>query len=454
MKAGFAEREYTPEKGMVPGQIEVNYADGKITPLMAHVAVIESKGTGAVLVQLDILFVSSEFATKIRNRISEITGFPFEQVMVNCSHSHTGCATDFDCWDFRGKPEYLVNVEAAIFEALEAAMADVSEVSIGTGTGYDRRFNYCRDFYLEDGRIVTNPGSKHKDDLVRPYTAIDNSVNVMRFDGADGKPRCFIVNYANHLDTNPSKAKFDADYPGHMRLALKAAYGEDVAVIFFNGCCGNINHIDFVNYYHKTAHCAKGALPPKVIGEGLADTITKIDPPVVTSAKDINIYGLSKKHTTTRRRATAEQIAWAHDLAARKEAGEEVDLHTSLLVEMYLKDEKYPPALTAEFEITTLQIGPWAIVGLPGEIYSDIGLKIKANSPFANTIIVEIANGYNGYVSPDIIQRSGCYTGRYSMVAFTGLGTEKVLVDGCANMLNALNDAENIQSIGALKELK
>ena len=49
MKAGFAEREYTPEKGMVPGQIEVNYAEGKITPLMAHVAVIESNGSLSIV---------------------------------------------------------------------------------------------------------------------------------------------------------------------------------------------------------------------------------------------------------------------------------------------------------------------------------------------------------------------------------------------------------------------
>ena len=105
-----------------------------------------------------------------------------------------------------------------------------------------------------------------------------------------------------------------------------------------------------------------------------------------------------------------------------------------------------------DFEISVLQLGPWTIVGLPGEIYSDIGLRIKTSSPFANTIVVEIANGYNGYVSPDIIQRSGCYEGRYSKVAYTGLGTEKVLVDGASNMLSALFYADNVKTFGALKE--
>lgn len=451
MKAGFSEREYTPEKGPVPGQIEVKYADGKITPLMAHVAVIESEGNGAVIVSLDILFVSTAFTVKLRNRISEITGYPVEQIMITCTHSHTGCATDCECWDYRGVPENLHPVEKAVFEALDDARARLTDVKIGVGSSYDKRFHFCRDFYTDTGEIVMNPGRSHAGHLLRPYAAIDDSVNVMRFDGTDGTPLCFIVNYANHLDTNPSKKKFDADFPGHMRLALRETYG-DVAVLFLNGCCANINHYDYLNHYDKTLHCKEGALPPAVIGAGLAETVKAIDPPIVTRDGEIRIQGASRKHVTARRCASEDQIAWAKELMAKKEAGEEVSLHKSLLATLYLKDEQNPPDPVMDFEISVLQIGPWTIVGLPGEIYSDIGLKIKASSPFANTIVVEIANGYNGYVSPDIIQRSGCYEGRYSMVAYTGLGTEKVLVDGCSNMLATLFNADNVKTFGALKE--
>ena len=141
MKAGFSEREYTPEKGPVPGQIEVKYADGKITPLMAHVAVIESEGNGAVIVSLDILFVSTAFTVKLRNRISEITGYPVEQIMITCTHSHTGCATDCECWDYRGVPENLDPVEKAVFEALDDARARLTDVKIGrSGSACRSRF--------------------------------------------------------------------------------------------------------------------------------------------------------------------------------------------------------------------------------------------------------------------------------------------------------------------------
>ena len=82
MKAGFAEREYTPLEGPVPGQIEVGYAVGKRTPLMAHVAIIESQNAGTVLVSLDIIFTSTAFITKLRTRISEITGFPMSHILI------------------------------------------------------------------------------------------------------------------------------------------------------------------------------------------------------------------------------------------------------------------------------------------------------------------------------------------------------------------------------------
>ena len=272
MIAGFAEREYTPAEGVVPGQIEKLYATGKTTPLMAHAAVFENDGRGAVLVQLDILFVSTAFATRVRKKISEITGYPYDQVWINCSHSHTACAMDCPVWEFEGTPEDVVVIEEKIIEAVKAAYEARSESKLGIGTGFDTRFNYCRDFYTKEGYIVCN----EKKNILKPYAAIDHTVNVMRVDDMDGKAKCFIFNYANHLDTNPSKKFFDADFPGYVRRELQKEYGEDVTVLFLNGCCANINHFDFVNAYHKTHHCRPGVLPPEEIGMGLAETIKNI----------------------------------------------------------------------------------------------------------------------------------------------------------------------------------
>ena len=454
MLAGFAEREYTPAEGMVPGQIKVGYAKGKRTPLMAHVAVMESKGIGAVLVSLDILFVSVEFAAKMRRRIGEVTGIPADRILIACSHTHTGCAIDLDCWAFEGKAEYLDPVENAIMDALKEALERRAEVKMGVATGFDARFNFCRDFFTTEGYLVMNPGHHRADMLVKPFAAVDHSVNVMRFDDLDGKPLCFVVNYANHLDTGGGKPKeksFSADYAGYMRLALQKEYGEDVTVLFLNGCCANVNHYDYKYGSDRVGHCREGAFPSVEIGEGLAETIKNITPTLTTAVGEHHIQGKSQMHVTARRSATRDQREWAKGfIEANAPVENDGQLRSALLAKLYSTDPAALPK-TVDLEIQVLQIGPWAIVGIPGEVYSNIGLKIKANSPFANTVVVELANGTHGYMSPDAVQESGCYEGIYSNVAYTGHGTDRVLVDGATAMLNALNEADNVVSFGGFR---
>jgi len=453
MRAGFAEREYTPAEGVVPGQIEEGYAVGKRTPLMAHVAIIEDGDMGTVLVSLDLLFVSTAFATKIRKHIHEITNIPIENILLACTHTHTGCAIDCDVWAFKGKPEYMELIEQQTIAAVHDAWAHRENVKMGVASGFDARFNFCRDWYTVDGHIVMNPGFKKRDKLVKPYAAVDHSVNVMRFDDLNGKPKCFVVNYANHLDTTQAAdgMKFGADYAGYMRLALQKEYGADVTVLFLNGCCANVNHYDFDNHYDRITHCRPGVIPAEEIGNGLAETIKNICPPLVTDEKNIRIDGRCRVHMTSRRKATRAQKEWAQKTAEEMNAGKEIGTREQILADMYLHEDPAIPD-TVDIEIQVLQIGSWTIVALPGEIYSDIGLKIKANSPFANTIVVEIANGYHGYISPDLIQRAGNYEGIYSMVAYTGLGSADVLINGATTMLTAMFYADNQARFGGQRD--
>ena len=52
-----------------------------------------------------------------------------------------------------------------------------------------------------------------------------------------------------------------------------------------------------------------------------------------------------------------------------------------------------------EVEVQVIAPGPdLAWVGLPGEVFVELGLAIKAASPFRHTILVELANGSIGYI--------------------------------------------------------
>lgn len=52
-------------------------------------------------------------------------------------------------------------------------------------------------------------------------------------------------------------------------------------------------------------------------------------------------------------------------------------------------------------------------MGLPGEIFVELGLTLKQDSPYANTIVAELANGALGYIP----NRQAYPEGGYEVVA-------------------------------------
>jgi len=50
-----------------------------------------------------------------------------------------------------------------------------------------------------------------------------------------------------------------------------------------------------------------------------------------------------------------------------------------------------------------------AITAIPCEVFAEIGLELKARSPFPDTFTIELANGYNGYLPTPEQHRLGGY---------------------------------------------
>jgi hypothetical protein len=54
--------------------------------------------------------------------------------------------------------------------------------------------------------------------------------------------------------------------------------------------------------------------------------------------------------------------------------------------------------LIEDVEIQAIAVGDVAFVGYPAEYFTEFGLRTKVKSPFAETFVVELANGWHGYV--------------------------------------------------------
>ena len=94
------------------------------------------------------------------------------------------------------------------------------------------------------------------------------------------------------------------------------------------------------------------------------------------------------------------------------------------------KDESPVP-----LNITIARVGNVVFIGLGAEVLSEIGLVIKASSPFKHTIIFTHCNGTADYISPQHIYVEGGYEVESSPFASTAAD---ILVKHVTKLLHRL----------------
>ncbi len=439
LKVGFSEFDITPPIGtLMPGGftgcLTTEPARGK---LLVTAAAFEVDGNPLILVSADTLSIQISTCDRIRNRISEATGVPFDRILIGATHTHTGGQTDYQLWLCPPDLEVASLTEEGIVRAAIDAYGKLSEASIGTGKGEERRYSFCRDIRMTDGSIKMNPNRAHRELMVAPISTPDYTVNVMRIDSAEGDVRGFIVNYANHPDCHQkNKKSFSGDFPAALRRGLKRVYGEDVFVLFFNGPCGDVNCIDWLgttsdSYYGGTKNA------PEAIGAGLTSTVVEINADIKADNSAPEIRAISKEIILARRYKTSEDFAWAQEIAKNMES---YGAKERAFATEYLEDDgDVSPEIP--FEIHTVRLGDWVIVALPSEIFTDVGRRIKEGSPFKNTVVFELVGGTHGYISTKIIQESTAYEAQVSKYnACTAKDSADRIVEAALRQLEVLKN--------------
>lgn len=438
MKAGFAEVDYTPKTGFMPGEFEAYYANGACTTLQANAAAFESNGETVILISADHLLFHNAYATDIRERIAAKTGLPVKNILLAATHTHTGPAYDLPCWKTPAEPNIAKVVASRIVQAGIEAFENMEDgASLAVATAEESRFSFCRDIVLSDGTIKTNPSPRHADKFVRTCDTPDRTIELLRVTRNE-KTVAVLINFANHPDTwggGGPRDKFCADWPGFMRIALKEAYGEDVTVLFFNGCCGDVNHYDFLYQTHLSLHRAPNVFTPECIGRGMADTVIKALQGITDTVSDESVSVMENPIIVNRRQITDGERAWADDVMHRAET-EFLPIWEYGTAEAYIEGSRDVPE-TEVFTITGYRVGPWGMLAMPGEMYTAVGRAIKEGSPFAHTVPVELANGHHGYVIPDSVRDNGSYEGRFSSGS-TGFGAMDAIIQAGVDTLKKM----------------
>jgi hypothetical protein len=88
--------------------------------------------------------------------------------------------------------------------------------------------------------------------------------------------------------------------------------------------------------------------------------------------------------------------------------------------------------------LQAIRIGPVALVGIPGEMFTALGLQIKRQSPFKETVVVELANDWIGYIPDAEGHRLGGYQVWTGLHSYVEPGTGERMVQQAVEMLRSL----------------
>lgn len=450
LRAGAAAVVITPPVGTpMAGYYFERAAEGVHDDLFAKALVLDQGGVQAALVSLDLISTPLGLSDDIRNEVARTTGIPADHVMISATHAHTGPVLVGrglrDDAQGGGSPlvkSYSSSLPGKVAEAVKRAQAKRVRVDVEAARGTQPTLAFNRRFHMTDGSVGWNPG-KLNPKILKPAGPIDPEVSLVHFRAHEGARESLAayVNYSVHLD-NIGGMKFSADMPGTVAALLSLVKGPDLVTVYTTGCCGDVNHINV-----HSAEPQRGFENAARMGVVLAGTIFEAWPHLKPVAPGLlrvrrEIVPLALPKITRADVERAREIAKRHQDPKAKQPSflETVDAYKVLDVEAR-------QGKPIEVEVQVVALGrDLAWVSLPGEIFVELGLAIKQDSPFAHTIIAELANGSISYIPT----RRAYTQGNYEVVsARCAEGSGEVLVDTAIRLLKRLYAEQTETSSGS-----
>ncbi len=449
LQAGAAELDITPPLGtLLAGSFEERRAEDIHDPLLAKAVVIESEGTRIALVALDLIAIMGEEVQKIRRRIAEHTDIPPEHVMIGCTHTHTGPLTR-DIRSMKRDEAYIDWVVTRAADSVRLALRRVQPARISWGRGEQHDISFCRRFRMRDGTVRMNP--KFGDpDIVEPVSPIDPAVGVLYIQDIHGNPLAVVAQFSLHYVGTDDSNAVSADYYGYFAEVMRSQLGPECVPLLLNGTSGQI-----INSNRMGKPGVRGDRQARRVATALAGEVLKViaRSPLV-EACDLAVASMTVE--LTRKRITDADVAMARRILQGDRPGEPSgpfsyvvgspipEAMWPIYSEHVLGLAQMPTRIPAEVQV--LRIGESAWVALPGEIFTEIGLAIKDDSPVPNTFVVGIANDFLGYIPTD---RAFAEEGGYETWARTGApvgpGAEGILVSAAGELLGRLFGRKSVQ---------
>ncbi len=389
LKAGVATVRITPPVGVITNGGKKT--TGVAGELFAKALVLNDGKTTAALITADVILLGKKIVAETRERIEKTTGIPGSHVMFAASHTHCSPVTMRQAWGTGAKmvpdQSYLDKLVTKMAGAVSEANSRLVEVRVGVGEGR-APYNINRWIPTPKGRLAFRWG---------PYPAgpTDETLSVLRLDRTDGTPLAAVVNFAAHPTVMSWGRQFCGDFPGFLQETLEKVYDGKMTVMFINGAAGDLK----IKWLWKRRRGSLGfayggAKDARRWGRIIAGVALTVLEQVKTNNQPLRISISSKQvEFPMVPLPSAEDVQ--KQLAAKRKAGRNTTWEERILPS--LRDGTAPKTIAGEVQL--LRLGDdIALLAVPGELFVEVGLRMKKELGCKHLFIVGFANGYVGYL--------------------------------------------------------
>lgn len=396
-KAGVARVKITPSENMwMAGYAAREHAsEGLLQDLWAKVLVLEdAAGNRCVWVSTDIEAYSKAISDRIRKELHDRLGLADAQIILNCSHTHSGPVLpgmEMDCYPINEQEEakidrYGVFFERQIIEVVVSAARSLEPVTVHAANGVARvQVNRRNNAERELSRLTELKGPN------------DYAVPVLKVTTLQGQIKAIAFAYACHA-TVLDGYLWSGDWPGYAQEALEKWYPGTMA-LFFQGAGADQNPLP-----RRTVALAKqyGVTLAAAVDRTLCDPMKELPATLKTAYKEVTL---------------------PLDAPPTEDALNEIIRTTDGYLQRWAKRmlrqirNSDPPVRSCPYSLQAWNIGGWPLFALAGEL--TVGYAIRLKQKYGrDTFVLGYTNYVMAYIPTEEILKEGGYEGLTSMMAF------------------------------------
>jgi neutral ceramidase len=363
LKAGVSRIDITPDKPvhMSGYASRKDLSTGVHDPLSARVLAFKAGDKRLILVSTDVIGFYDGTADYLRNALlSELQLQPSE-LFLCAIHTHSAPSLSIDKEkEHPNNVEYTEALKDKLIEAVRQALGRMEPAGIGLGVGACPVGANRRELRVPDQGEASIVLGRNPDGTT------DKEVLVMEVAKPNGAPVAIVFDYATHgTSLGPGNYVISGDVPGLAEQFVEKILGFDTIAPAFIGASGNIDP-----WYRvlPAFNEEPGWIPePVLLGTLLGEEVVHV-------YRDIKETGPADKIAS--QFVTLQLPAKSQESVLAQKGG------------------------TVPYNITAARLGDVAFIGLGGEVFTEIGMAIKAGSPCRHTFVITHCNGAAGYLAP------------------------------------------------------